>query len=159
MDDRDPWSVLGVAPGACETSIKAAFRERMKQCHPDLNRHPDQRISAESETKRLNAALDQVLNPGKIHNRYQWAQQRRQGTGRGKAAHFDEAMSTAERHKLYTTRQPWRVLSTRNNLRVRLAVMVMLVSIGTGSKIASQLGLGHWGASEHVSVRRPNAHS
>jgi DnaJ-class molecular chaperone len=30
-------AVLGVRPGASLKELKAAYRERVKQCHPDLN--------------------------------------------------------------------------------------------------------------------------
>lgn len=34
---RDHYAILGVSPDASEAEIKAAYRERVKQCHPDLN--------------------------------------------------------------------------------------------------------------------------
>lgn len=33
----DAYSVLGVRPGATPAQLKAAYRERAKQCHPDVN--------------------------------------------------------------------------------------------------------------------------
>ena len=36
---NDPYSVLGITPGANEETIKKAYRQKCKQYHPDL--HPD----------------------------------------------------------------------------------------------------------------------
>jgi len=33
--DGDPWSVLGLRPGATPAEIRQAFRRRIKECHPD----------------------------------------------------------------------------------------------------------------------------
>lgn len=33
--DGDPWSVLGLRPGATPEEIRRAFRHRIKNCHPD----------------------------------------------------------------------------------------------------------------------------
>lgn len=41
--DRDPkgyWAVLGLSPGADTAAVKAAYRRRAKQLHPDRNPHP-----------------------------------------------------------------------------------------------------------------------
>ena len=35
----DPYSVLGITPGADDETIKKAYRQKCKQYHPDL--HPD----------------------------------------------------------------------------------------------------------------------
>ena len=35
----DPYSVLGIQPGADEETIKKAYRQKCKQYHPDL--HPN----------------------------------------------------------------------------------------------------------------------
>ena len=43
---RDPYEVLGVAPGASDDEIKAAYRKLAKKYHPDLNGG-----SAEAEAK------------------------------------------------------------------------------------------------------------
>ena len=34
----DPYSVLGVAPSAAETEVKAAYRARSRLLHPDVHR-------------------------------------------------------------------------------------------------------------------------
>ena len=35
----DPRKVLGVGPDASQEEIKKAYRQKAKECHPDL--HPD----------------------------------------------------------------------------------------------------------------------
>jgi hypothetical protein len=53
---RDHYAILGVPTDANEAEIKAAYRERAKQCHPDL--HPGDAAAAErfrliSEARRV----------------------------------------------------------------------------------------------------------
>ena len=35
---KDPYTVLGVNPGASKAAVKGAFRQRSLESHPDLNR-------------------------------------------------------------------------------------------------------------------------
>lgn len=52
------WEVLGVARGASLAEASAAYRDRIRQNHPDKVAHlsePIRRV-AETETRRLNAA-------------------------------------------------------------------------------------------------------
>jgi DnaJ-class molecular chaperone len=51
----DPYSVLGVAKGASEAQIRAAYRKLAKQFHPDLN--PGNK-EAETRFKEISAAYD-----------------------------------------------------------------------------------------------------
>src|SRR5260370_29949024 len=53
---RDHYAILGVPADAGEAEIKAAYREKAKQCHPDLN--PGDAAAAErfrmiSEARRV----------------------------------------------------------------------------------------------------------
>ena len=52
---EDPYSVLGVAKGATESDIRAAYRKLAKQLHPDLN--PGNK-EAENRFKQVSAAYD-----------------------------------------------------------------------------------------------------
>ena len=49
----DPYSVLGITPGADDETIKKAYRQKCKQYHPDL--HPDD-PAAEEHFKEVQAA-------------------------------------------------------------------------------------------------------
>ena len=49
----DPYSVLGITPGADDETIKKAYRQKCKQYHPDL--HPDD-PSAEEHFKEVQGA-------------------------------------------------------------------------------------------------------
>lgn len=53
-----PYEILGLLPSASVQDIKAAYRKRVKECHPDLFSGMDQhaRDLAERWTKALNAA-------------------------------------------------------------------------------------------------------
>lgn len=55
---NDAYSVLGVAPGADEETIKKAYRQKCKQYHPDL--HPDDPV-AEDKFKEVQAAYSEVM--------------------------------------------------------------------------------------------------
>lgn len=56
----DPYSVLGVKPNARKAEIKAAWRELVKQWHPDVQVGGAAKIEAEEIIKRVNWAYDQV---------------------------------------------------------------------------------------------------
>jgi len=58
------YEILGLSPSSSLLEIKAAYRKRMKACHPDLFAGMDQRAMALAErwTRALNAAYSK-LNP------------------------------------------------------------------------------------------------
>jgi len=58
------YEILGLSPSASLVEIKAAYRKRMKACHPDLFAGMDQQAKALAErwTRALNAAYA-TLNP------------------------------------------------------------------------------------------------
>jgi hypothetical protein len=58
------YEILGLSPAASWAEIKAAYRKRVKACHPDLFAGTDEqaRALAERWTKALNAAYA-TLNP------------------------------------------------------------------------------------------------
>ena len=57
---RDSYEVLGVARGASEEEIKAAYRRLAKRYHPDLN--PGDPTAAQ-KMNEINQAYDQLKNP------------------------------------------------------------------------------------------------
>ena len=54
----DPYSVLGISPGADDETIKKAYRQKCKQYHPDL--HPND-PSAEEKFKEVQAAYSEIM--------------------------------------------------------------------------------------------------
>ena len=62
VDDRSPWDVLGVAPGASIEEIRAAYQRQVMANHPDrvANMAQEFRDLAESRTKEINAAYSQL---------------------------------------------------------------------------------------------------
>ena len=58
--ERDPYSVLGVSPGASQEEVKNAYRALAKKYHPDL--HPGD-AQAAKRMNEINQAYDQIRNP------------------------------------------------------------------------------------------------
>ncbi len=64
---RDPYQVLGVSPDASDEEIKRAYRQLAKKYHPDMN--PGDQTAAK-KMNEINAAYDQIKNPGKAQQTY-----------------------------------------------------------------------------------------
>src|SRR5262245_12851961 len=62
MAKRDYYEILGLARGASEQDMKAAFRRLAKDCHPDRN--PGDK-NAEQTFKELNEAYEVLRDPQK----------------------------------------------------------------------------------------------
>ena len=56
---QDPYTVLGLSPGAAPDEVKAAYRRLAKKYHPDLN--PGSK-EAEQKMKEINEAYDTIVN-------------------------------------------------------------------------------------------------
>ena len=79
----DPYKVLGVARGATEDAIKKAYRQKAKECHPDL--HPND-PDATRKMNEVNEAYDMLMHPEKYQARQQQSSGYSQGnpyTGQG----------------------------------------------------------------------------
>lgn len=78
----DPHRVLGVQPGATPEEIKKAYRQKAKECHPDL--HPNDPKATE-KMNQVNEAYDMLMHPEKYQGRPQSAgyQQGNPFTGQG----------------------------------------------------------------------------
>lgn len=61
---QDPLNVLGVAPNASEDDIRAAYRRRAAQIHPDVQ-PAEKKAWAEAQMRELNAARDWLLDPAR----------------------------------------------------------------------------------------------
>lgn len=58
---KNPYTVLGISPGASQEEIKAAYRKLAKQYHPDL--HPGDAAAA-ARMNEINQAYEALKNPG-----------------------------------------------------------------------------------------------
>lgn len=92
---NDPYRVLGVSRDASEEEIKKAYRKLAKQYHPDLNPGNEE---AAKKMNEINAAYEQIKNPGQTNSAYGYGGQggyggssgsREQGTWYGQA--YDES--------------------------------------------------------------------
>jgi hypothetical protein len=53
---KDPYSILGIPPGSTETDIKKAYKDLIRQHHPDKG-------GSEEKCKEINQAYNQLMNP------------------------------------------------------------------------------------------------
>lgn len=91
---KDPYSVLGVSPGASQDEIKRAYRKLAKKYHPDL--HPDDEIAA-AKMNDINVAYDMLSHPEKHSAR------RRQEQARANAHANARANAQANTNKTSNT--------------------------------------------------------
>lgn len=56
-----PFEILGVHPGADEAKVRAAYRQKVKECHPDQFPDGEQRSRAQQELIALNLAYEEAL--------------------------------------------------------------------------------------------------
>lgn len=64
----DPYKVLGIAKGAGKEEIKAAYRKKARECHPDM--HPNDPHATE-KMNEVNEAYDMLCNPHKYKEKEQ----------------------------------------------------------------------------------------
>lgn len=126
--DQSPHSVLGITRSATPDEIQAAYRKHMKECHPDLS-NSNSCTKNEIRARQLNAAIEELRE---MHSS-------RPATHQA-ATHYrqrapDRPVSSSERYAMFCERQPGRVMSARNNLRLRAFIMVTLMSIATYKRV------------------------
>lgn len=61
-EEEDPFTVIGVAPGASFEDVRAAWRARLAEYHPDRFQTAGDKIRrlAVTETQRINAAFETI---------------------------------------------------------------------------------------------------
>jgi hypothetical protein len=64
QSQRDPYRLLGIELTASPDEIRAAYRRRAAEHHPD-RQPPEQRDQASEQMKDLNAARDLLLDPAR----------------------------------------------------------------------------------------------
>ncbi len=57
----NPFRVLGLTPGADAQTVRAAYRQRVKECHPDQFSETEQQLKAQAELVELNLAYEEAL--------------------------------------------------------------------------------------------------
>ena len=84
-DSVDWYKILGISPKATDDEIRQAWRDKVKQAHPDTNGSTD----AEEKTKRINMAKDILLDKDKCRGfdlrRAQWRRQEEEAKRREEA--------------------------------------------------------------------------
>ncbi len=59
--DKKPFEVLGLTPSADVSQVRAAYRKRVKACHPDQYQDPEQQKTAQETLIELNLAYEEAL--------------------------------------------------------------------------------------------------
>ena len=61
MPDISPYTTLGIPSGSEPDAVRKAYRQRVKECHPDLFQNPDEQKAAQDRLVVLNLAYEQAL--------------------------------------------------------------------------------------------------
>ena len=83
----DPYSVLGITPGADDETIKKAYRQKCKQYHPDL--HPND-PTAEEHFKEVQAAYSEIMRMKQGGQNYGSAQSSYSQQGYGQQSGYSQ---------------------------------------------------------------------
>jgi len=59
--DQKPFEVLGISPSAEASQVRAAYRKRVKLCHPDQYQDPEKQKAAQEKLIQLNLAYEEAL--------------------------------------------------------------------------------------------------
>lgn len=66
----DPYRILGVAPNASESEIKAAYKKLVKKYHPDRYTDEDMARLANEKMSEINTAYDRIMEERRIGGAY-----------------------------------------------------------------------------------------
>ena len=78
----DPYSVLGLSPGASDEEVKKAYKRLAKKYHPDIAGNSEE---AARRMQEINAAYDQIIN-----HRSDWQYQQQRSSSYSSAYGSDE---------------------------------------------------------------------
>ena len=67
MLDSNPFEILGVNPGADEQTVRAAYRQLVKSCHPDQFQDAAAQKAAQEKLIQLNLAYEAALKLATRH--------------------------------------------------------------------------------------------
>lgn len=59
--ESGPFTVLGIPTGSDPGAVRKAYRQRVKECHPDLFQNPDEQKAAQERLVVLNLAYEEAL--------------------------------------------------------------------------------------------------
>ncbi|MDD3411523.1 MAG: DnaJ domain-containing protein [Eubacteriales bacterium] len=59
--EKKPFEILGISPGADAQQVRAAYRARVKTCHPDQFQDPERQKAAQEQLLELNLAYEEAL--------------------------------------------------------------------------------------------------
>jgi tetratricopeptide (TPR) repeat protein len=61
LHDFSPFSVLGIPIGSDAGAVRKAYRQRVRECHPDLFQNPEEQKAAQERLVALNLAYAEAL--------------------------------------------------------------------------------------------------
>ncbi|MBN1776862.1 MAG: DnaJ domain-containing protein [Clostridiales bacterium] len=61
MPESGPFSVLGIPIGSDAGAVRKAYRQRVRECHPDLFQNPEEQKAAQERLVSLNLAYKEAL--------------------------------------------------------------------------------------------------
>ncbi len=61
MHEHDPFTVLNIPPASDAPAVRKAYRQRVKECHPDLFQNADEQKAAQERLITLNLAYKDAL--------------------------------------------------------------------------------------------------
>ena len=62
VPDLSPFTVLGIPVGSDAKAVRKAYRQRVRECHPDLFQNPEEQKAAQERLVSLNLAYEEALH-------------------------------------------------------------------------------------------------
>ncbi len=93
---RDPYSILGVSPGASDDEIKSAYKKLAKKYHPDVTGNSPE---AAAKMQDINAAYDEIMNKKKSYDPFSSYTQNNYGTSSDEPLAYQAAYNYIRFHR------------------------------------------------------------